>query len=63
MRDVQAFGRSLTAFEIGNEPNVYNVIAAYHTPSGAPVLTRPPSFGYPEYLEPVSRDRRPGCRR
>jgi hypothetical protein len=49
-RDAQVFGSSLAAFEIGNEPNVYNVIAAYHAPSGAPVLTRPRSFGYPDYL-------------
>ena len=49
-RDAQVFGSSLAAFEIGNEPNVYNVIAAYHAPSGAPVLTRPHSFGYPAYL-------------
>jgi hypothetical protein len=50
-RDVRAFGGSLRAFEIGNEPNVYNKIAAYRTPSGMPVLTRPASFGYPQYLE------------
>ncbi len=49
-RDMHVFGRSLQAFEIGNEPNVYNKIAAYHTPSGAPVLTRPASYGYPRYL-------------
>jgi hypothetical protein len=47
----QAFGSALSAFEIGNEPNVYNKIAAYHTPSGKPVLTRPSSFGYPEYRQ------------
>ncbi len=48
-RDVQAFKGSLQAFEIGNEPNVYNKIAAYRTASGSPVLTRPPSFDYPQY--------------
>ena len=48
-RDVRAFGSALQAFEIGNEPNVYNKIAAYRTPSGTPVLTRPPSFGYPQF--------------
>jgi hypothetical protein len=50
-RDVRAFGSALQAFEIGNEPNVYNKIAAYRTPSGMPVLTRPPSFGYPQFRE------------
>ncbi len=48
--DEQAFGSSLEAFEIGNEPNVYDVIAAYHTPTGGPVLTRPRGYAYPEYL-------------
>ncbi len=33
-RDVQAFKGSLQAFEIGNEPNVYNKIAAYRTAVG-----------------------------
>jgi hypothetical protein len=47
---VRAFGPALEAFEIGNEPNVYDVIAAYHTHSGGPVLTRPPGYAYPEYL-------------
>ena len=50
-RDVQAFKGSLQAFEIGNEPNVYNKIAAYRTASGTPVLTRPPSFDYPQYAD------------
>jgi hypothetical protein len=49
-RDVQVFGGGLTDFEIGNEPNVYDKIASYHTPAGKAVLTRHPGFGYPEYL-------------
>ncbi len=51
--DVRAFGSLLDAFEIGNEPNVYDVIAAYHTPSGGSVTTRPPGYAYPEYLREV----------
>lgn len=47
--DQRAFGSALEAFEIGNEPNVYNKIAAYHSYSGKNVLARPHSFGYPEY--------------
>jgi hypothetical protein len=47
---VSAFGLSLLDFEIGNEPNVYDVIAAYHTPSGGPVLTRPRGYAYPAYV-------------
>ncbi len=49
--DMRAFGPALEAFEIGNEPNVYDVIAAYHTRSGGPVLTRAPGYAYPEYLD------------
>ena len=49
-RAVQAFGSSLEQFEIGNEPNVYDVIAAYHTPSGGPVLTRAAGYDYPKYI-------------
>jgi hypothetical protein len=49
-RAVQAFGSSLAQFEIGNEPNVYDVIAAYHTASGGPVLTRAAGYGYPKYI-------------
>ena len=49
-RAVQAFGSSLAQFEIGNEPNVYDVIAAYHTASGGPVLTRAAGYDYPKYI-------------
>ena len=49
-RDVSAFGGSLKAFEIGNEPNVYDVIAAYHTPSGGAITSRPPGYDYADYL-------------
>lgn len=48
--DVRAFGPALAAFEIGNEPNVYGSIAAFHTRSGRPVRARPRSFGSVEYL-------------
>lgn len=48
--DVSAFGPALQEFEIGNEPNVYDVIAAYHTHSGGPVLTRPRGYDYPKYV-------------
>ncbi|MGO9882192.1 MAG: glycosyl hydrolase family 79 C-terminal domain-containing protein [Solirubrobacteraceae bacterium] len=48
--DVRAFGPALEAFEIGNEPDVYDVIPAYQTHSGRPVLTRPPGYAYPDYL-------------
>lgn len=51
----RTFKGALAAFEIGNEPNVYDVIAAYHTPSGGPVTTRPPGYGYPEYLREFNR--------
>jgi hypothetical protein len=50
-RDVRAFKGSLQAFEIGNEPNVYNKIPAYTTATGKPILTRASSFGYSQYLE------------
>ena len=48
--DVRAFGSSIAAFEIGNEPNVYDVIAAYHTRTGGSVTTRPRGYAFPEYL-------------
>jgi hypothetical protein len=48
-RDVQTFGSSLEAFEIGNEPNVYGKIATYHTPAGVPVRARPRDYDYPEF--------------
>jgi hypothetical protein len=48
--DVRAFGSALSAFEIGNEPNVYDVIAAYHTPTGGAVTTRPGGYDYDKYL-------------
>jgi hypothetical protein len=49
-RDVSAFAGSLEAFEIGNEPNVYDVVAAYHTPSGGKVTSRPRGYDYADYL-------------
>ncbi len=48
-QDVRTFGGALEAFEIGNEPNVYDKIAAYHTPTGTTVLTRPAGYEYPKY--------------
>lgn len=51
----RGFKSALAAFEIGNEPNVYDVIAAYHTPSGGPVTTRRRGYGYPEYLREFNR--------
>ncbi|MFL5862658.1 MAG: glycosyl hydrolase family 79 C-terminal domain-containing protein [Solirubrobacteraceae bacterium] len=40
---------AIAAVEIGNEPNVYNKITIYRTPSGAPLRARPRSFGYPGF--------------
>ncbi|MGI8507458.1 MAG: glycosyl hydrolase family 79 C-terminal domain-containing protein [Solirubrobacteraceae bacterium] len=51
----RSFKGALAAFEIGNEPNVYDVVAAYHTPSGGSVTTRPPGYGYPEYRREFNR--------
>ena len=50
-QDERTFGAALEAFEIGNEPNVYDKIAAYRTPSGTPVLTRPAGYEYPAYSD------------
>jgi hypothetical protein len=49
-QDVRTFGSALTAFEIGNEPNVYGVISVSHSPAGAAVTARPPDYSYAEYL-------------
>ena len=49
-RDVSAFGSSLKAFEIGNEPNVYDIIPDYHTPSGQKITSRPRGYDYADYL-------------
>lgn len=47
---VRALGpTALSAFEIGNEPNVYSKIQELHTLLGAPFYARPRSYGYPEY--------------
>jgi hypothetical protein len=54
--DVAALPRgALDAAEIGNEPNVYNKITIYRTPSGGPYPARPRSFGYPEFRVQFAR--------
>ena len=40
---------TLSAFEIGNEPNVYSKIQVLHTLLGAPFYARPRTYGYPDY--------------
>ena len=47
---IRALGpTTLSAFEIGNEPNVYSKIQELHTLLGAPFYARPRGYGYPEY--------------
>ncbi len=46
---------SIDAVEIGNEPNVYNKITAYHTPAGDVFHARPRSFGYPAFRRQFER--------
>lgn len=46
---VRAFGNSIEALEIGNEPNVYSKVNVYHTVFGVPVAARRYGYGYPAY--------------
>jgi len=53
--DLKTFGRgAITAFEIGNEPNVYSKIAIYHTLFGAPVPARARKYDYPGFRREFS---------
>src|SRR5436190_6633647 len=47
---VKAFGhRAIEAFEIGNEPNVYANVTAFHTESGEKLHARLPGYGYAQF--------------
>ena len=49
---VKALGsRSIEAFEIGNEPNLYSGVTAFPGLDGKPVPARPKSFGFPQYVD------------
>jgi hypothetical protein len=50
---VRALGgsSSIEALEIGNEPNLYSGVTAFHGLNGKPVPARPPGFDFAAYTE------------
>jgi hypothetical protein len=46
--------RYVEAFEIGNEPDVYNVFPWYHTKSGRPVYARGPGYNFGSFTTEFS---------
>ncbi len=42
--------KSIEAFELGNEPELYGSFSWYKTPEGQHVLGRPPGYGFADFL-------------
>lgn len=51
--------KSIAAFELGNEANLYGALGWYHTPDGRYVLGRPRSYNFDGYLRDFSNIGRP----
>ena len=46
------------AFEIGNEPNLFNVIPWYHNAAGKPITARGPGYGFSSFASDFERSSR-----
>lgn len=53
---LKRLGSRVQALEIGNEPNVYTVVPWFHTASGAPVMSRPPSYDFQSFAGDFRRE-------
>jgi hypothetical protein len=56
---LRSIGRSsMQALEIGNEPNIYQVVPGYHTAAGKPVTPRGPGYSFAAFAGDFRRESR-----